>query len=327
MGPSHRQNEPVEGDHLTLRQRSSLKLALPEPFDFSRTVAKPAGWHWSTPREVFEEATLWSGLYLHERPVGVRMSASRNRVQADLYSSSPVTVEDRNSLRSILWSGLGGEEDLEGFYRFGQSDTILSTTIQDLYGMRLGTLDDVFGRTTLAILLQMAPMARSETMMSDLLEQFGTHIEFDGHEVILWPRPKDILKAGVLNLKAHAHLGYRAERLVKAAEYLAVHPLSIRELVTLPESEAIRRLTEIYGVGEYSAGIILGRSSLPLDVWSVVILSELFLGHTPENPRAEIRTVAETLSRRWGTWKWFAFVYVVNDLEQLAKSHPLSRIY
>jgi DNA-3-methyladenine glycosylase II len=310
-----------------LQQYHQLRLTIPEPFDFSRTVAKPAGWHWSTPEETFRDGVLWSGLYIQDRPVGLRISASANRVMALVYSSSILSHRELSTLRSIIWNGLGGEEDLIGFYRFAENEPILSTTVRDLYGMRLGTLDDVFGRTTLAILLQMAPMARSDTMMSALLEYFGTILEFDGVQVVLWPRPRDILTAGAENLKKRANLGYRAGRLVRAAEYLADHPLSLRDLASLPEREAIRRLTEIYGVGEYSAGIILGRSSLPLDVWSVVIMSELFLDRTPENPRGEIDAVLDMLTRRWGEWKWFAFVYVINDLENLAKTHRLSRIH
>jgi DNA-3-methyladenine glycosylase II len=310
-----------------LRQYHKLRLTIPEPFDFPRTVAKPAGWHWSTPEETFRDGVLWSGLYIQDQPVGLRMSASANRVTVVAYSSSILSGGELSTLRSIIWNGLGGEEDLIGFYRFAENEPILSTTVKDLYGMRLGTLDDVFGRTILAILLQMAPMARSDSMMSALLKHFGTTLEFDGQKVVLWPRPGDILTAGAENLKKKANLGYRAVRLVRAAEYLANHPISIRDLASLPEPEAIRRLTEIYGVGDYSAGIVLGRSSLPLDVWSVVIMSELFLGRTPENPRGEIDAVLDTLTRRWGKWRWFAFVYVVNDLENLAKTHHLSRIY
>jgi 3-methyladenine DNA glycosylase/8-oxoguanine DNA glycosylase len=310
-----------------LQEYHRIVLTIPYPFDFSRTVAKPAGWHWSTPEETFRDGVLWSGLYVQDRPVGLRMSASANRVKITVYSSSALSRRELSSLRSVIWSGLGGEEDLAGFYHFAENKPILSTTVKDLYGMRLGTLDDVFGRTLLAILLQMAPMSRSDTMMSALLEHFGNSIEFDEEKVVLWPRPSDVIAAGTESLKKKANLGYRAERLFRAAHYLTDHPLSIRELAWLPEKEAIRQLTGIYGVGEYSAGIILGRASLPLDIWSVVIMCELFLGHTPKNPREEIDTVVDTLTSRWGRWKWFAFVYVVNDLERLAQTHHLSRIH
>ena len=57
-----------------------------------------------------------------------------------------------------------------------------------------------------------------------------------------------------------------------------------------------------------------------------MFLSELFLGETPENPRKEIPGVVSKLAARWGKWSWLAFVYVANDLPNLAKTHPLSRI-
>ncbi|MDD1678509.1 MAG: hypothetical protein LUO93_04915 [Methanomicrobiales archaeon] len=312
---------------MELSETEHLSLTLPVPFDFSRTVAKPAGWYWSTPEEIFEEGVLWSGLYIQDCPVGLRISASENRVKVTVYASSPLSPDGRSLLQTILWHSLGGEEDLIGFYRFAENEPILAITVQDLYGMRLGTLDDVFGRTILAILLQMAPMARSDQMMSALLQHYGTRIEFAGKEVILWPLPADIAAVSPQELWETAKLGYRAKRLVRAAGYLVEHPISTRELAALPEEEAIRLLTEIPGIGPYSAGIIMGRSSLPLDVWSVSFMSELFLGRTPENPRGEIDAVVDILTRRFGKWKWFAFVYVANDLEKLATIYPLSRIY
>ncbi|NYT21739.1 MAG: hypothetical protein GKC07_08085, partial [Methanomicrobiales archaeon] len=49
---------------MALREIHRFMLTLPEPFNFPLTVAKPAGWHWSTPREVFEDGILWSGMYV-----------------------------------------------------------------------------------------------------------------------------------------------------------------------------------------------------------------------------------------------------------------------
>ena len=83
----------------------------------------------------------------------------------------------------------------------------------------------------------------------------------------------------------------------------------------------------IPGIGEYSAGILLGRGNVPVDSWSVIILSELFLGKAPENGRADIPALVEMIERRWGRWGWLAFAYIVNDLPYLADKYRLSRIY
>jgi DNA-3-methyladenine glycosylase II len=218
------------------------------------------------------------------------------------------------------------DEDLNSFYDFAHSDKILSRVVKDLFGMRAGRLDDVFGRVILATTLQMAPLARSMQTMGNVLELFGTKISFDNKNVVLWPRPSDITQVAPKDLQASAKLGYRAARLSKAAAFLEYHPLSHKELDSLSEEDAIKKLLEIPGVGKYSAGIILGRSSAPLDVWSVVVMSELLLKKTPEKPRDEIDEVTNVMEKRWGKWAWMAFVYIVNDLNELSKIYHISRL-
>jgi 3-methyladenine DNA glycosylase/8-oxoguanine DNA glycosylase len=301
-------------------------LTVPEPFDFALTVAKPAGWHWSTPKEHFGHKTLWTAVRIGDVPVGLRMSARKNRVQVGAYTSSPLTRAERDDLEDLVLAGLGADEDLAGFYRFAQDDPVLRTATEDHPGMRIGLLDDVFGGVILAILLQMAPIARSEQMMDAVLDLAGTKVGFDGKEVILWPRAEEMAHFDPTILRKKAMLGYRAERLIKAAQYLAEHPVSLRELARLPEEDAMKVLMAIPGIGRYSAAIIFGQDTPPIDAWSVVIMSELYYGRTPANSRQEIEKVQEELSIRWGTWSWLAFAYILNDIDHLAEIYHLSRI-
>jgi len=303
-----------------------FEIIMPEPFDLSLTVAKPAGWHWSTPREVFRNETLWSGTYLNSKPVGLKLSAVNENVTVSVYVESQLTNNEEATLQTAIKLGLGEDEDLNAFYGFARNDKVLSIAVQDLYGMRIGRLDDLFGRVILATTLQMAPLKRSQDMMARLLERYGTRIAFDGHEVILWPKLSDIAKRDPIELRREAKLGYRAERLVKAARYLIEHPMSLKELHRQPETEAVKKVLEIPGIGTYSAGLIIGQGSVPLDVWSVVIMSELLLGREPKRPRQEINAVTQAVNDRWGKWAWMAFVYVVNDLPKIATIYNLSRL-
>jgi 3-methyladenine DNA glycosylase/8-oxoguanine DNA glycosylase len=104
------------------------------------------------------------------------------------------------------------------------------------------------------------------------------------------------------------------------------HPMSLNELHQQPETEAIKNVMKIPGIGAYSAGLIVGQGSAPLDAWSVVIMSELLLGRKPKHPRQEINAVTQAVRGRWGKWAWMAFVYVVNDLPKLATIYNLSRL-
>ena len=300
-------------------------VTISEPFDFALTVAKPAGWPWSTPKEIFENKTLWTAVRIRDIPVGLVMSARKNKVIVRAFPPVPLEKEDTADLEDMVRAGLGADEDLDRFYRFAQDDPVLRQTTTDHPGMRIGLLDDIFGGVILAILLQMAPIARSKQMMDSVLELAGTKIIVEKKEVILWPRADEIaiIDPGILRRKAM--LGYRAERLVKAAQYLVEHPLSLRDLARLPEEDAMKVLTNIPGIGRYSAAIIFGQSTPPIDAWSVIIMSELYEGRTPENSRREIARVEEQLSARWGTWSWLAFAYILNDLENLSTVYKISR--
>ncbi len=312
--------------YLNFEASGQFEIVMRGPFDFSRTVAKPAGWHWSTPGEVFDKGTLWGGTHVDGKPVGLKISAVEDKVSVTLYARSQLTDDEKDALRTAVEFGLGCDEDLEAFYTFARGDVVLSVVVKDLRGMRAGRLDDLFGRVILAITLQMAPLKRSESMMTKLLEEYGTTITFDGRDVVLWPSAHDVAQLETSELRDKVSLGYRAERLVKAARYLVEHPMSLRALRNQPEADATRSVMGIPGIGKYSAGLIIGRSYAPVDVWSVVILSELLLGRTPQNPRQEISTVIKAMSERWGKWSGMAFVYILNDLPKLARIYRLSRV-
>lgn len=309
-----------------LEKAARLRLTIPEPFDFALTVAKPAGWHWSTPTETFEEGVLWSAFRLRDKPVGLRLSSpGGTRVHAVAYSGFEFTDALRAELRAALEFGLGKSLDLQGFYRFAEKDPVLRKTVRDRYGMRIGRLDELFGRVILAITLQMAQWRRSRQMMADILELYGTNVRFEGRSVRLWPAPAKIARLDEQELRDRANLGYRARLLSAAAKYLTANPMSIRELDALPDEEAVRKIREIPGIGEYSAGIVMTRYA-PIDAWSVIVMSELLLGRTPDKPRPEIDSMNALVQKRWGKWSWMAFAYILNDLDNLAEEYKLTRL-
>jgi hypothetical protein len=87
----------------------------------------------------------------------------------------------------------------------------------------------------------------------------------------------------------------------------------------------LKKVRAIPGIGEYSAGIVLGRYA-PIDAWSVIVMSELLLGRTPSKPREEIARVNSLIEKRWGRWSWLAFAYILNDLDNLQADYKLTRL-
>jgi len=314
-----------------MRRRAEFEVAISPPFDFQLTLAKPAGWYWCSPREVFAGGVLWGGLYmpaeLNRTPVGVKLHCADEVVHVEAYAASALKPPALDYLRREIEAGLGHDLDLKGFYRFARTDPVLKQTVKDLHGMRLGSFDDLFGRVTLAITLQMAPWKRSQLMMDALLANWGTELRFDRKTVILWPTAERITVVDESELRDMAKLGYRAKLLSAAARYMVDTPVTMRELDRLSEEEAIARVRAIPGIGAYASGIVLRRGTAPIDAWSVILLSELLLGETPKKPREEIEYINGLVKERWGQWSWMAFAYILNDLHNLSSAYNISRLH
>ncbi len=318
-------------ESIRMRRRAGFEVVIPEPFDFMLTIGKPAGWYWCSPREVFADGILWGGIYLPaelgRKPVGVRLHCEDDTVHVGAYAASALSQRALEFLKREIEAGLGRDLDLKGFYRFARKDPVLKQTVQDLYGLRLGSFDDLFGRVTLAILLQMAPWKRSQQMMDALLAAWGTALQFDRKTVVLWPRPETVASVNESELREVAKLGYRARLLSAAARYMVDTPVSIRELDELPVDEAVARVRAIPGIGAYASGIVLRRATAPIDAWSVILMSELLLGETPAKPRKEIDRINRLVQERWGEWSWMAFAYILNDLQNLSSSYNITRLH
>jgi len=221
---------------IKLQETTQFRLTIPEPFDFALTVSKPAGWTWSTPTEAFEDGVLWGGTSLGDMPVGLKLTSPvAGHVTATAYTAVELTGAARNGLRDALEFGLGKHLDLKGFYSFARKDDILDKTVRDLYGMRAGRMEVLFGRVILAICLQMAQLNRSRQMMDAILRLYGTRVRFEGREMILWPSPGKMARLEATDLRQKANMGYRADRLSAAARYLDAHPLDIRALDAMPD--------------------------------------------------------------------------------------------
>lgn len=178
---------------------------------------------------------------------------------------------------------------------------------------------ELFPAVILAVTQQMAPMKRSNQMMNLLIENFGDQAGFDGKTMRYWPSPETIAASTVEELKTTAKLGYRAANLIAIGKALTQNFPTMDELWLIEPEEAKKKLLTLRGIGDYSAELVMSRMGFPLDVWSAKIFHILFFDKEPENPRKAIPVLKQTAEERWGKWKGYAFVYVLNDLPKLSK--------
>lgn len=307
-----------------LTNKFDFEILPSEPYSFRLTVQNPAGWSLFTPFEVFVEGVLWTAAHLSSELVGIRLSSDgspdNSHISVRVYTGTPVGKSLREEMIRLIRRKIGADEDIGEFYSFASEDPILKHTVNDLYGMHDTFPTEIFPEAVLAILLQMAPLKRSNEMMASFITQYGETAEFDGKRIMAWPVPEVISGITEKELAERCRVGYRAKSIVRLAKKLVDEPFpSPEELEAMSPEESKKRLLTLPGIGDYSADIVNPHGGFPIDVWSAEVFSMLFFGTKPENNRNAVTLVKEEGIRRWGKWAWMAFFYVVQDLPGLSR--------
>lgn len=294
------------------------------PYDFRLTVRRPAGWPLFTPFEIYENETLWTATHLDSVLVGIRLSSIGTvddpHVSVQVFYEVEQTPENKKNMERLIRIALGAGQDLTGFYAMSRKDSILKHAIDGLYGMHDTFPVSIFPEAVLAILLQMAPLKRSNEMMASFIQNYGDIAEFDGREVLAWPTPGKISVTDEAEIAKKCRAGYRAGYIVKLARRLQSGGFpSAEQILAMGQKEAKKALMELPGIGDYSADIISPHGGFPIDAWSAEVFAKLFFDRVPENNRKAVEEVKKEGLRRWGEWSWLAFYYIVQDLPGLSR--------
>jgi DNA-3-methyladenine glycosylase II len=299
------------------------------PYNFSLTIRKPAGWPLFTPLEVYENNTLWTAVHLNGTLVGLKLiskgTTKNPHIEAEIFLESQPSEESLEKIKEALIHSIGADDDLHEFYQLAKKDPILQFVAADLFGMHsTSSGDTVFPDALLAILLQMAPLKRSNEMMNCVITNYGEKAEFDEKTIYVWPTPRRLADLNPETFAKACKVGYRAKRIVKLAEKLTEEDFpTLQELERLSSEEAKKRLLKLPGIGDYSADIINPHGGFPIDVWSAEVFGKLFFGKEPENNGLAVEEVKRAGIVRWGKWSRMAFFYIVQDLENLSKKLSL----
>jgi len=277
---------------------------------------------------MFEDGTLWTVIRTSPRKLfGLKLKSTGTvetpRISCQIYSRQELTKTEKNQMLETLTWMLNLKEDISGFYALGRRDPFVKALTKDLYGMRNTKQPDLFSRLILAVTLQMAPITRSNQMMNLLIKEYGDLVNFEGKHILYWPSAQKIANVPVPELEKKCRLGYRAKFLKDIATTLQGGFPTMQELEEMSSKDAKAKLMQLNGIGEYSADIVLPHSGFALDVWSAKIFSALLLGEKPESPRNLIPQLKKLAEDRWGKWRGYAFIYVLNDLDNLAQKFNL----
>ena len=223
-----------------------MLVRLPEPFDFELSTERFRAFG-------PDPANLWEGGRLHRVLAGQEVAIE----------SAPggVRIEPgADGLALEVRRFLGASFDLDGFAAFATtSDPVLARLVASLRGLRPPLALDAFEALVGSITAQQVSLRAAFAIRSRLVHRFGRR----GRVAYAFPTRADLAAARPDDLTA---LGFSRRK----AEYvlsLARSELDLAGLAALSDEDVKARLTELPGIGEWTADWFLARHLGRPDAW------------------------------------------------------------
>lgn len=305
---------------MRLTQKTVIEIIPTIPFHFDSTFYKPA--HFPTRDTKWEpgkrwQTTVWDGVKYGLVFVD-KSTVKKPRVEVQIYSITPLSAGQIESLRGETIWRYNLDLDLSSFYKDVGNDPLLKPVIKKFRGLRPMHHGSLYEYLIIAIVLQNATVRRSVYMMQTLFENYGTLLEFGGERLWSFWEPGVLAGANEQKLR-ELKMGYRAKSLIRVSEPFArgeMDELALREKSAKEQEEA---LVSLYGIGPASVGYIMFDVFHRWDFlkhispWEQKIYSMIFFNKDWEEHVVPVRRMLKYFDR-WGEWKALAVHYVWEDI-------------
>ncbi len=168
---------------------------------------------------------------------------------------------------STLRVMLGLDFDPRRLRRVAKLLPALRDTTRALRGMRPPRFASLFEAFASVVPFQQVSLDAGVAVVSRLVERFGRSLEHDGRRYHAFPSAERIAAARMPALRACGLSAKKAESLRAIARAIAAGTLSERVLGAQSTSDALRTLTELPGIGPWSANLVLLRGLGRLEVF------------------------------------------------------------
>ena len=254
-------NRSRAAGQLSSAGRIKFRLSPIPPFRLDFTV-------WTLRRRAENAVDRWDGttyrriLPLNGMPIEVTVAQIAPARSPELQVSvtgAAVGSGVKAALTPILERMFGLNVDLDDFYQFAAGDARLALLTERFRGMRPPRFPAVFEALVNGFACQQMSLTLGITLLSRLSQSYGPTAGQQNPPRHAFPRAEDL--AG-LDLRALRPLGFsyqKSRAIVEAARAVCDGQLDLESLADVPDDEAVERLTQLRGVGRWTAEYVLLR--------------------------------------------------------------------
>jgi 3-methyladenine DNA glycosylase/8-oxoguanine DNA glycosylase len=261
----------VEGARVSYpgEETVSGRLATRAPFHLEATVRV-------LQRRPKNRVDVWEqGRYLRvlESAGGLALVEVENRgtiaapdVTLSILSGDP-SAAARSGLEETLRRTLGLSLDPKPLQRLAEGDPALRPTALALRGMRPPRFAGWFEAFANVLPFQQLSLDAGLAIVGRLVERFGKHLEHGGCRFDAFPTADAIAEARLAALRECGLSARKAESLRYLARAIESGELTEARISGMSTDDALRTLTELPGIGPWSAGLVLLRGLGRMDVF------------------------------------------------------------
>lgn len=276
---------------MNIKKIYTVEIIPTKPFNFDATFHKPD--HFTSGDNYWEKGIRWQTWLWKGKSLGLKFINSgiteSPRLTVEIYYTEKLTPKFINSLKKEIKYRYNLDLDLKDFYRNFKNDPVLKPIIKKLRGMRPGHPSSLYEYLIIGIVLQNATVRRSIQMFTNLLENYGTHLEYDGKKLwCFWKegKLKNVSEQNLRDLK----VGYRVRSIKRIDNYFTQGLIDEMELRKKDRETQMEELLKLYGVGPATVWYLLFDVFHHWDFfnhispWEQKIYSKLFFDKDPEKP-------------------------------------------
>jgi DNA-3-methyladenine glycosylase II len=286
------------------------------PFDFSKSLEFLSDFSPMQNEQEVKSCTFTKAIQVKGKTVAFEVAdcgtVEDPKLRYTAYSEEKLTDEVSRLVADRISFFLSLQDNLKEFYEIAQKDKNIQPAIKQFYGHKQVKFLTPFEIACWAILAQRIPMKVAHKMKENIVKKVGGQIKVKGIEYHSFPEPSDLATASV-ELPELVSNKKKVEYILSVTE--AFSKVDEQWLRSAPYDEVHDWLTDIKGVGEWSANFIMIRGLGRMEELSniepqlALDVARIYAGKEEPMKNEELCQIAEKYGKWKGYWAYYLRIY------------------
>jgi DNA-3-methyladenine glycosylase II len=184
-----------------------------------------------------------------------------------LQCQKAITGQIEKDALALIKTMLGLAIDLQPFYKSATENEPLRNLVAAFSGVKPPCFPSLFEALVNSIACQQLTLDVGILVINRLAERFGVKFDINGMTQYAFPRPQDLENIAEMDIKGLGYSAQKARAIKELAQTFLRHHADFTHLDKMTNEEIVRHLTNLRGIGRWSAEYALLRGLGRLDIF------------------------------------------------------------